>query len=354
MSVTGSNSRADKSQLQEKIAAGSQELEDYLDLADLLVREDRYDEAVKLLESALNLSVSNIHKARGATELAWLIYNIDEPSKALPFTDRSLQFLSNEPESCEVNFLKGLNLSLIAQCLWLNDNQAANEAAITGLTLFERIIAQTPDFDRITVVQLEAARVCNLLGKTERSIHLCAKCLEQSLTDEHRLSCLVIYGEALRVTGQFEKSEGVLKEALNIVKIDERMLPRIHFELGVTYRDGGQLIEARESFVRAFDSLRSIPAMRDDRQFVSDLYWNIASLCYELGEYEKAAAIFEKILDYHSQDDPHYWNAMIWLGHCHKATENDAKAHECFERVLESPYASDSDKNSAREGLGRN
>lgn len=354
MSVTRIITRSSKSELQEKIAAGPQALEDYLDLADLLVCEEKYQEAIKLLESASNLSFPKIHQARAALELGWLIYNVDEPSKALPLADRTLELLTNEVESSEVIFVKALGLSLVAHCLWLNDNQAASEAATTGLTLFERIISEVPEFDRIALVQFEAARVCSLLGRTERSLQLCAKCLEQSLTDEHRLSCLVTYGEALRRAGQFEEAERILKEALNIVKVDERMLPRIHFELGSIYRDAGQLIEARESFVLAFNGLRSLPTLRDDRQFLSDLYWNIAGLCYQLEDYEKAATIFQEVLQYHSRDESHYWNAVLWLGHCHKAVGSYDKARECFERVLNSPYASDSDKDSAREGLERN
>jgi tetratricopeptide (TPR) repeat protein len=133
--------------------------------------------------------------------------------------------------------------------------------------------------------------------------------------------------------------------------MDELILPRIHFELGSIYRDAGQLIEARESFVFAFNALRSHPTLRDDRQFLSDVYWNIAGLCYELGDYDKAARIFEEVLGNHSHEDIHYWNAVTWLGHCHEAAGDHDKAHECFESVLASPHASDSDKISAREGL---
>jgi len=126
--------RGSKSELQQKIAAGSQELADYSDLADLLVREDKYTDAVKLLESAVNLSVPNVQKARAALELGWLIYDVDEPPKALPLADRSIELLSDEPESWEAIFLKGLSLSLIAHCMWLSDNPAATEAASTGLS----------------------------------------------------------------------------------------------------------------------------------------------------------------------------------------------------------------------------
>jgi tetratricopeptide (TPR) repeat protein len=237
--------------------------------------------------------------------------------------------------------------------MWLSDNRAANEAASTGLKLLERLITQEPDSDRMALVQYEAARICNLLGQTGVSVVLFAKCLERPLNDEQRLSCLVAYGEALRREGQFVDAERVLNEALGKVKIDQRMLPRIHFELGSTYRGAGQLFEARESFVQAFDALR-FHFLRDDQQFSSDLYWNIAELCYELEDYEKAARVFEEVLQYHSQDESHYWNALTWLGHSYKATRNYNKAHECFQRVLASPHATDSDKKSAREGLQGN
>jgi tetratricopeptide (TPR) repeat protein len=352
MLVTRTSIRGNKSDLQQRIANGSHEMEDYLDLADLFVHEGKHQDAIKLMETALNLPLPNIQKARAAVELGWLIYDVDKPPKALQLADRSLELLRNESECWEVIFIRGLSLSLIAHCVWLSDNQAATEAASTGLKLLERLIADAPELDRIAVVQYEAARICNLLGLTERSLQLCEKSLEQ-LTDEHRLSCLVMYGEALRRERQFAESERVLKEALHNVKGDTHTLPRIHFEMGSTYRDAGQPIEARESFVLAFDALRSLPALRDDPRFLSDVYWNIAGLCYELGDYEKAARIFENVLGYHSQDDVHYWNALTWLGHCHKAAGDYDKAREYFQSVLASPRASDADKISAREGLAR-
>jgi len=353
MSVTGLRSGRDKLELQEKIASGSQKLEDYVGLADLLVGEDKHEEAIKLLESALNLSISDIKKAQAAVELGWLIYNVEEPSRALSSADRSLDLLSNELESFERTFLEALTLSLTAHCLWLDDNQAATEAGSTALRLFERIIRDAPEFDRIVVVQYEAARICNLLGLTQKSLQLCATCLGQSLTDEYRLSCLVTYGEALRLERHFGEAERVLKEALSNVKLDAHMLPRIHFDLASTYRDAGQLIKARDSFVLAFDALRSFPGLQNDRQFLSDLYWNIASLCYELKDYEKATRIFEEVLARQARDDVHYWNAVTWLGYCHEAKGNYDQARAYFESVLASSYAAESDKIAARQGLER-
>jgi tetratricopeptide (TPR) repeat protein len=283
MSVTRTSSATSKSKHQENISGGSQNAEDYLDLADLLVHDRQYQEAKKLLERALTLPVSDIEKARVAIELGWLIYDVDEAQKALPLADRSLELLSNEGQSSEVMFFKGVGLSLVAHCLWLNDNQAATEAAEKGLTLLDRIITEVPQFDRMALVKFEAARICALIGRPDRAIQLSTQCLVHSLTDEQRLSCLLTYGGALRLAEQFEEAERILKEALSIVKADERMLPRIHFELGSVYRDAGQLVDARESFVLAFDTLRSLPTLRDDRQFLSDLFWNSCGPLLSIG-----------------------------------------------------------------------
>jgi hypothetical protein len=54
MSITRSTTSSSKSQLQEKIAAGSRAVEDYLNLADLLVCEEKYQDAIGLLENALD------------------------------------------------------------------------------------------------------------------------------------------------------------------------------------------------------------------------------------------------------------------------------------------------------------
>jgi tetratricopeptide (TPR) repeat protein len=342
-----------KSELQQKIASGSDDLEDYFDLADLLVGEGNYDDAVKLLEHSLNLAVPNVQKARAALELGWLIHDVDELSKALPLADRSIELLSDEPESSEVIFFKALSLSLIAHCMRLSDEQAATESACTGLKLLERLIEEASDFDGIPIVHYEAARICNLLSRTERSVVLCAKYLKFDLNDGHRLACLIVYGEALRRERQFVDAERVLNEALQNVEIDKGMLPRIHFELGSTYRAAGQLVEARESFVEAFNALDSHPTLRDDPQFLSDIYWNIGGLCYELGDYEKAIKVFEKVLYYHSRDDGGYWNAICWLGNCHEAKGSYDEARTCYKQVLATPHTTETDRASAREGLQR-
>jgi len=352
MSVTRSVAHGSKSELQRRIAAGSQKTEDYLDLSDILGRELKFEEAKTLLNGALTLDIGNTEKAKIAVELGRLLYYyFDEPSRAISLAEEAIKLLSNEPETWDVMFLRALGSALIGECLWITENQAASEAASTSLALLERLILHAQEFEEMREVQYEAARVCNLLRETDRAIQLCEDCLGKPLTDEQRLSCLIIYGQALSTKGQFLEAERVLKEALECVRIDERMLPLVHSELGSTYRNAGHFFEARESFVLAMNALRALPTIGNNRHMLSQLYSQIAELCYELEEHDKATRIFETVLQYHSESDLEYWTAVNWLGHCHNAEGNYDKARECFDRVIKSPYASDLDKQSARQGL---
>src|SRR2546422_4505593 len=127
-------------ELQRKIAAGSRDAKDYSRLADLLVNAGRYDEAVSLYHQELNLPLANLQRAKVSVDLGWLLYERGQQSRALPLARSAIELLSQESESAELLFLRGLSWSLLAHCLWFTDEKSGADAAHSALRCLDRLI----------------------------------------------------------------------------------------------------------------------------------------------------------------------------------------------------------------------
>ena len=81
------------------------------------------------------------------------------------------------------------------------------------------------------------------------------------------------------------------------------------------------------------------------------LAWNIGKIHYGQHEYEEAAAAFEEVAGYQSHDDPERYNTLYWLGHSYLGLRDYESARNCYTEITESPYATDFDKEGAKQAL---
>ena len=72
-----------EAELRRKIADGSQDPEDYRNLAELLFAAGRYEDAISSYEGALNLPLTNCQRAKVSMELGWIIYEMGRQAQAL-------------------------------------------------------------------------------------------------------------------------------------------------------------------------------------------------------------------------------------------------------------------------------
>lgn len=349
-----SSKQEEEFKLRRRIADGSQDPDDYSKLGDLLIDAGRYEDAVALYQRALNLPLTNLQKARVSTELGWIFYEVGPQEEALKLAQSVIAFLSPEQESPEVLAYRGASQSLIAHCVWSSDAKSGEEAARLALSWLKRLMIEAPDFEEMAAAYYDAARLQNLLGNATEALVLCEKCLQYQLRERERLSCLSIYGEALRQEGRFEEAEQTLEKIVQDVSADRGALANLYFSLGLIRRSTNRLAEARETFEKALGTLRADPYLHDDLHFLIQIHWNLGELYYQSEDLEKALKAFQQILAYNPEDNIDHRNALLWVGYCYQAMRDSSKALDYFREVSASPHASDTEKASARKGLAWN
>lgn len=125
----------------------------------------------------------------------------------------------------------------------------------------------------------------------------------------------------LASTGNFGDAIACLKRAI-FIEQDNYLL---WFNLGVTYRDAGDLVNARNSLAAAY----KINPLNDD---VVETY---ATICLSLKQYELSINLCEDGIDINPLNS-HLWNLM---GVCYFQTEDFESAASCFEQaVCINPY----------------
>src|SRR2546426_1132516 len=135
--------------LRRKIAAGSQNPQDYHDLADILCSSKHYADAISLYEQTSKLPFTNIQKGRMSLELGWLAYEMGDRERAMVQAQDTIVCLSREEDTPEVLLVRGMSQSLLAHCLTFAEADAQTEAARSAVTWFDRLLVEVPDFKEI-------------------------------------------------------------------------------------------------------------------------------------------------------------------------------------------------------------
>jgi tetratricopeptide (TPR) repeat protein len=116
-----------------------------------------------------------------------------------------------------------------------------------------------------------------------------------------------------------------------------------------------QAMEEPQKAMEYFEKVLVSPNVSETEKISAKkgLAWNLGKIHYGVEEYREAATAFEEVIGYQSDDDRDRYNTLVWLGHCYFAIGDNGKARDCYEKVLASPHASDTDRISAQKGLVR-
>jgi tetratricopeptide (TPR) repeat protein len=154
-------------------------------------------------------------------------------------------------------------------------------------------------------------------------------------------------GIVLYETTDYQRASAALEKALGLHPPNEPNYYKVLLLLGDCCLGTAAYARARDCYEKIVASLHSMDVDK------LNACAGVAKVLYESGEYTKAAAAFETLLsDYHN-DDPHYYDALLWLGGCYEGLRADAKARDCYEKVIAAPCAWAADKASAQKGLMR-
>jgi tetratricopeptide (TPR) repeat protein len=161
------------------------------------------------------------------------------------------------------------------------------------------------------------------------------------------------YAQALQREERFAEAEQAITEAFRFGKNYKSGLlhSRLDVELGEIQRSTNRLAESKESFRQALAALKSDPYFHNDTQTLGEVYFNLASVCYELGEYEDAVSSYNEVLRCDPKNGSSYWTALYCLGRSYEANGDRSKARDCYREVSASSHATKEDKSLAQKGL---
>ena len=327
--------------LRQKIADGSQDPEDYRNLTDLLFPSGDYDEAIELYQRALTFPLTAFKKAQLSMELGWIYYEIGQQAQVAELARDALSLLATEPKSAEVLYCQGASEALLALSVCSTDANVGAEAARLALDRLEQAIADEADFKDKSYAYIDAARMHGLLGNVDKVVTLCEGCLAREISETQRISCLIIYAQALQREERFPEAEQAITETFRYGKNYKSRLVHstLFIELGGIQRSTNRLAESKESFQQALAVLKSDPYFHNDSQTLGEVHFDLASVCYELGEYEDAVSSYNEALRCDTKDGPSYWTALYWLGRSYEANKDHSKARDCYTEVSASSHA---------------
>ncbi len=120
----------------------------------------------------------------------------------------------------------------------------------------------------------------------------------------------------LATAGSFQEAVACLKRALAIEKNNYLLW----YNLGITYRNAGDLYGAKQALIRAVEL--------DDTD--ADVYETLGLICYAMEEYSLAYFYYCEGLEL-DNNNAHIWNN---IGVLHFAQENFELASEAFEKAV--------------------
>src|SRR5262245_49379795 len=171
MSADDYPDREGEEELRQKIAAGSQDPDDYRNLIDLLLLSSsgRYGEAIELYRQALALPLTGFKKAQLSMELAWIYYEIGRRQQAILLARDALELLSSEPKDAEVLYCLGSSQAVLSLSEFFEDPVLGTETARLALESLKKAIAHHTEFKDKPHAYIDAAGLYCLLGNFEEA-----------------------------------------------------------------------------------------------------------------------------------------------------------------------------------------
>lgn len=100
------------------------------------------------------------------------------------------------------------------------------------------------------------------------------------------------------------------------------------------------------------DVLRSSHATAAQRALAGEWAdWSTGRLRYEAGDHAEAAEAFARLVDGYPENHAERCAALLWLAACYRLLGAHSGARQCYEAVLRSAQATESQRVNARDSL---
>jgi hypothetical protein len=184
MSPDRPHESSSEARLRARLAAGSRDVDDYLDLADLLQDAARWDEALEIYEQGRGRAVEKLTKAKVTVRLSLLHQNRMDRKAGASLAREALALVRDEADALEVSLIRGCSQPVLAQAVWVDDPKVGAAAARLGVRWLERVIEEDNASRDAATAQYEMARLHNALNKPDRAGGDQPRC--QGITDGER------------------------------------------------------------------------------------------------------------------------------------------------------------------------
>lgn len=302
---------------------------EYLPVLDEMILDGKYDDAIKLLTSFKDIDPVETCK-RLASLYRQLGENIQAYNELVALGDVLVaKGMQKEALNCYKDALQiRFDDSLSARVNELEKESGVERISITGEKTFNEILEEAEIF--LSYGLYEKARVIldDLRMKDPENIdvHLKLKSLYVNIADKEMAvtECLILH-ELYRRMGDVEKSEHIIKEAFEIYPEDPRLAQKIHYNLGIAYKETGLIDDA----IREFQL-----SLTDPDMFI----WasSMLGICYvEKGLYSLAIDALNNAIKNMEKKDEFYWAMRYNLAEAYERNGNLKEALDSYTEICE-------------------
>ncbi|HZQ55027.1 MAG TPA: hypothetical protein VFB14_22705 [Bryobacteraceae bacterium] len=331
------NSERERS-LGQLILGGSEDVNHYIELADILYLSGRWEATLAILTKAASLELQPLQRGLLLHEQAGFLLSItDRKDEALSLAGKALLILDQEPQTSESTLAQAGAEGLIAEVLWHEDRSRAAQAASHAMAIVQSAVEEHHRYDSETLAALcfKASQISALSGQVEFAIDWARRALAQPLAESERIQPLCLIGGLLRQVGQDAEAKSALEDALHYARDKPRCQPpRMYHELGLIEQSLGLLGDARAHFERALQIVDGDVELRLDRYYPKGLNLSLAKVLCELEEHRAEAHIYLRVLQALPEDDPDYFTWKLSLAMCHVELKWFDDARENFESIV--------------------
>src|SRR5579883_3478522 len=240
-------------ELRSKVAARSENVYDYKELASMLEETFRFEEAISTLRQGLTVPLQDTARAILLTSLAWHLYSIaDETAEPIELARQAAE-LTEGNELCEARAAYASAKALTAEAILQADPESATSIAKTALLLLEDVLATGCPRHPVLASEalIQSARMNCLLERFGEAARRYEQALRSATDASSEFFALTGLGGTYRDDGRLSEARATLMKAVQFRDIPPHWLLAAYYELGLTEMKMGKNAEARAKLQKA-------------------------------------------------------------------------------------------------------
>ncbi len=346
-------SKFEEAGLVKKIKDGSKRIEEFRELGKIYFDREDFNEYLALLEKTLELSLTNIERATTLSEKGEALDILGKRIEAFPCFEQSLNLLTNEKETPDIIYLKGMNHYKLTLS---NFNDEREDLHINqAIENFEVLLKKEPNYELKCSVTSHLAESYCMNNEFDKAVETYKKAVEMSNNNDDKVWSLVGIATVYSEKADYKQSEEAFKQALDIAK-DKKYYSKVYFDMGEMYFNSDRKREAFDAFSNALNYEEYTLYSKYNKEYIAGIYWYLGTLVYNsINDYnydfDKVIGYLNKTLEYINEDHGYYYDSYITLGHCYLAKEDYDKAKEHYNVVKAATSVTDEQKDMANKCL---